>query len=216
MGFLNKYTKSVLAPGSYIGNIVSKNGTQVETDGTLKFEGLATTFDDLQGDITRLQVVGVGIVFDNTENALNFQTSANLSDYAVQNYQLRHAWKSGTVIQPHFHFEQAQNKIPNFLVRYRWQKNGSTKTTAWTDYKCNTTVFTYTSGTLNQIAKGAGITPPVGYGISDIVEFRMFRDNDNTSTVFSGADPYTTDVLVTAIDVHFEGDTFGSRTEYAK
>jgi hypothetical protein len=190
--------------------------SEFEADGTYKANGNATTYDDLLGDVTRLQVVGVGIAFDNAENAVKFQTSANLSDYVIANYQIRHRWKAGSSIYPHIHFEQAQNQVPNFLIRSRWQRNGSAKTTTWTDYKCNTLAFTYVSGTLNNIAYGAAITAPSGYSISDIIELRIFRDNGNTSTVFAGADPYTTDVLVTGIDIHIEEDTLGSRTEYTK
>jgi hypothetical protein len=198
------------------GDVGGGNYSEFESDGTYKANGNATTFDDLLGDITRLQVVGVGIVADNTENALKFQTSANLSDYAVINYQLRHRWKAGSSIYPHIHFEQTENHVPNFLIRYRWQKNLGAKTTSWSDYKCTTLVTPYTSGTLNNIAHGVAITAPSGYSISDILQFRIFRDNANTSTVFTGADPFTTDVLVTGVDIHIEEDTLGSRSEYSK
>lgn len=190
--------------------------SEFEADGTYKANGAATTFDDLLGDVTRIQVSGVGIIADNTENALKFQTSANLSDYAVANYQLRHRWKPGSNGFPHIHFEQTENDVPNFLIRIRWQRNFGAKTTAWTDYKCNTAAVPYVSGTLNQIAYGAALTPPAGYSLSDIIQFRVFRDNANTSTVFAGADPFSTDVLVTGIDIHIEEDTLGSRTEYSK
>lgn len=192
------------------------NYSEFEADGTYKANGAATTYDDLLGDVTRAQVSGVGIVIDNTENALKFQTSANLSDYMVSNYQIRHRWQAGSSVYPHIHFEQSQNQIPNFLIRYRWQRNLAAKTTAWSDYKCNTLATPYTSGTLNNIVYGAAITAPAGYNISDILEFRIFRDNANTSGVFSGADPFTTDVLVTGIDIHIIEDTLGSRTEYSK
>jgi hypothetical protein len=198
------------------GNVASGHYSEFEADGTYKANGDATTFDDLLGDVTSLQVVGVGVVADNSENAINFATSANLSDYVVANYQVRHRWKAGSNVFPHIHFEQSENNVPNFLIRYRWQRNGQAKTTAWTDYKCDTVAFTYSSGTLNQIAHSGSITPPSGYSLSDIIEFRIFRDNANTSGVFSGADAYTTDVLVTGIDIHIEEDTLGSRSEYAK
>lgn len=198
------------------GDVANGHYSEFEADGTYKANGDATTFDDLLGDVTRLQVIGTGIAFDNTENAINFKTTANLSDYVISNYQNRHKWKLGSSVYPHIHFEQDQNNIPNFFIRYRWQRQGQAKTTAWTDYKCNTTAFTYVSGTLNQIVHGLGITPPVGYSLSDIIQFRIFRDNANTGTVFAGADPYTTDVLVTGIDIHIEADTLASRAQYSK
>lgn len=192
------------------------NYTSFESDGTMVANGNATTFDDLSGSSLVLQQVGPGVSRNSSENTIEFVTTSNLLDYVYDNYQLRHAWKSGTTIYPHIHWEQAQNNIPNFLIRYRWQKNGGTKTTSWSDYKCNTTAFTYVSGTLNQICYGAGISAPVGYGISDVIEMRIFRDNANGSGVFSGADPYTTTVGITFIDIHIESDTLGSRTEYSK
>ena len=128
---------------------------------------------------------------------------------------MTHKWMAGTDISPHIHFEQANNNVPNFLFYYRWQKNGGAKTTAWSPLKCNTPVFTYVSGTLNQIANGVAISAPVGYGISDILQFRLCRDTTNASGLF-GADPYTGTVSVTAADIHLRLDTIGSRTEYNK
>jgi hypothetical protein len=202
---------------SPMGDTSAGNYSQFELDGTLKFNGTACVFVDLLGDTTSLQQTGTGVARNTAENTVEFITAANLSDYLYANYQVNHFWKPGSVVFPHIHFEQANNNMPNFLIRYRWQINGGTKTTAWTDYKCNTPVFTYVSGTLNQIAKGAaGITPPVGYSISDNIEIRAFRDNANTSTLFTGADPYTGTVGLTSIDIHVEIDTVGSRGEYTK
>jgi len=52
--------------------------------------------------------------------------------------------------------------------------------------------------------------------VSDIIEMRLIRDTVNTSTLFTGADPYTGTVGITSMDLHFECDTLGSRTEYTK
>lgn len=190
--------------------------SEFEEDGTYKANGNATTWDDLNGSALTLQVQGVGLSLNATESTLEFTTAANLSDYAFANYQNRHRWKAGSVVNPHIHWEQANNNIPNFLIRYRWQRNLNSKTTAWTDYKCTTPVATYVSGTFNQICHGAGITPPAGYNISDVLELRVFRDNANNSGVFTGSDQYTGTVGVTFVDIHIEEDTLGSRTEYAK
>jgi hypothetical protein len=78
-------------------------------------------------------------------------------------------------------------------------------------------VFTYTAGTILQVAKTAsGITPPAGSGISDIIQFRVMRDHDNASTLFGGQDPYTDTVGVVSFDVHYAVDSFGSDEEYEK
>ena len=211
-------TGSTLVQGAAgkFGDVSGGDYSAFEADGTYKANGDATTWDDLNGSALALQQTGPGVSRNAAENTADFTTAANLSDYLFDNYQVRHKWKAGSVVNPHIHWEQAEDNVPNFLIRYRWQRNGQAKTTGWTDYPCNTEVFTYVSGTLNQICHGAGITPPVGYSISDIIEFRVFRDNANTSTVFTGADPYTATVSVTFVDIHIEEDTLGSRTEYTK
>jgi hypothetical protein len=198
-----------------IGN--ATNNSEFEADGTMKFNGNATVFDDMLGDITRTKTVGTRVTLDDTENTLNFTSSAALTDYVFINFQMPHRWKVGTTLYPHIHWEQNANNVPNWLIQYRWQINGSAKTTAWTNYKCNTSnAFTYVSGVLNQISYGGGLTPPVGAGLSDIIEIRLIRDTSNTSTVFTGSDPYSGTASVTTVDIHYQIDTLGSRTEYSK
>lgn len=47
------------------------------------------------------------------------------------------------------------------------------------------------AGTIHQISRTvAGITPPGGSTISDIVQFRILRDTTNASGEFGGADTY--------------------------
>ena len=89
------------------------------------------------------------------------------------------------------------------------------KTTAWTYVTCSS-VFTYTSGTILQICTFGDITPPVGYSISDVLQCKLFRDNNNDSTEFVGADSYTGDAQAVSFDVHIEVDACGSRSQYIK
>jgi hypothetical protein len=192
------------------------NFTKFEADGTMVMNGTATVFDDLTGDITRTQTGGTRVSILNAENAIVFTDSAITTDYAIFSYQMSHKWKAGSVIFPHIHYEQTTANVPNWLIQYRWQRQGTTKTTSWSNYKTNTSAFTYTSGTLNQIGYGAGITPPTGYSMSDIVQIRLIRDTNNSTGVFAGADPVTGSVSVTAADIHLEYDSLGSRTEYVK
>lgn len=185
------------------------------TDGSMEMVGSATVFEDLSSSTSGLIVSGVGVSVNGAESRIDYLASANTSDYSWTGYQMRHAWKPGSTLNPHIHWEQAANNIPNWLIQYRWQTNGDAKTTSWTNYKCNTPVFTYVSGTLNQICHGAGLTPPGGYGLSDILQVRIIRDTGNTSTLFTGADPYSGTVGITSSDCHMELSRTGSRTEYA-
>ncbi|MBN2636891.1 MAG: hypothetical protein JXR61_11525 [Prolixibacteraceae bacterium] len=193
------------------------DGLAIEADGTIRLDGIASVFDDMFGDITKVKVKGGGLALNDVENTIDFADNANLADYAIVVYQMSHKWKMGTTIYPHFHWVQESNSVPNFLIQYRWQKNGEAKTTAWTNYKCNTTnAFVYSSGSLNQITHGSGLIPPEGYGISDVIQIRILRDTGNESGVFSGADTYSGTVSISSVDCHIEIDTEGSRSEYEK
>jgi hypothetical protein len=178
--------------------------------------GDARPWRDELGDAISLQQTGTGVSRNNSEATVEFITGANLSDYLFMNVQLNHDKDLTSSLYPHIHFFQAQNTTPNFLLQYRWQVNGGTKVTSWTNLKCNTLAFTYSSGTLNQIAYSSPISVPAGTTVSDIVQFRILRDNANTSGVFTGSDPYTATVGVLAFDVHFQINSLGSTDQYTK
>jgi len=194
----------------------SSNNSSFTEDGSLVFNGTATVFDDLIGTAMQLKATGVGISINAAENTLEYLTSANLSDYAYDNFQMSHKWKMGSTIYPHIHWIQTQNNTPNWLFQYRWQTNGLAKTTVWTNLICKTNAFPYTSGSLNQISYSAGIIPPVGANLSDIIQFRILRDTTNASTRFTGSDTYTATAGITSSDIHIEIDTIGSKQEYIK
>jgi len=189
---------------------------QIDASGHLTLVGSATVFDDEKGDILSLKTLGTGVATNTTESTVEFATTSNLSDYIYTNVQMSHKWKIGSVIYPHIHFFQTVAGVPNFLIQYRWQINGGTVQTSWTNYKSNVPAFTYTSGTIHQICHDSGITPPAGSGLSDIIQFRIIRDNANTSGVFAGADPVGVTVGVISFDVHTERDALGSDGEYTK
>ena len=194
----------------------SANNSTFEADGTLVFHGTATQWKDCIADILTLQQTGTGISTNAAEGTVDYITAANTLDYAVANCQLNHERKSVSSIYPHIHWFQAENNTPNWLIQYRIQlTGGGAKTTSWTNYKCNTNAFTYTSGTINQISSGAGIS--VSGTVSDIIQLRIIRDSNNTSTLFTGADPYTLTASVMSVDIHYECDTStGSRQEFIK
>lgn len=194
------------------------NFTGFEDDGTMVFNGTATVYDDILNQLIgqRLESPSSRITQNTAEGSVVFATNTELTDYVVMNIQISHSWKMGTDLYPHLHWWQAQNNVPNWLLQYRWQRNGQAKTTAWTSVKMNTNAFTYSSGTLCQISGFPAITPPSNYSISDILQCRVLRDNANTSGLFAGADPYTGSVSAVNFDSHYIRDMGGSRQEYSK
>jgi hypothetical protein len=207
------------------GSIVSENArfgddenyTAFESDGTMFMSGSSITFKDELGDITKLRESGTGITESTTENAVGFETGMNYtSDYLYTNLQLNHDRKLSSRIYPHIHFFQATSSCPNLLILYRWQVNGQSKVEEWKGLSIKGGIFTYSSGEINQIAIFDPITPPATSNVSDIVQFRVSRDKNNSSGSFTGADTLNSTVYLTSFDIHFETDTLGSRLEYSK
>jgi hypothetical protein len=195
----------------------SSNYTNISSSGHQTMVGNARPWRDQLTDSLTIKVQGTGISTNASESTVEFATNADYNtDYLYCNIQLNHDKDLTASISPHIHFFQAENNIPNFLLEYRWQKNLRAKTTAWTKLKCNSLAVAYTSGTINNIAYSAAIAVPVGTALSDIVQFRIYRDTTNDSGEFTGADPYTAAVGITAFDVHFQINSLGSDDEYTK
>jgi len=187
----------------------------------------AIAFRDELGDALSLQQNGVGLAVTLAESTLDFAHNAAynanpaLADFAYKNVQLNHDRNLTAVILPHIHWLQAKDYSPNFLFEYRWQINSGIKVTAWTKLKCNALAFAYMPATvIHQISYSAGIVAPAGSTLSDIVQFRIYRDTTNASGAFTGTCPYNTGgnaaVPVLSFDVHLEIDQIGSTYEYIK
>ena len=179
-------------------------------------EGTARPWRDELVDVLSLKVLGTGISENAAEATIDITTAADTSDYLYGNVQLNHDKDLAASIYPHIHWFQAEDNTPNFLLQYRWQINGGAKTTSWTNLVCTSLVHTYVSGTIHQIAYSSAISVPVGTTLSDIVQFRIIRDNDNDSTEFGDTDPYTATVSIMHFDIHFQINSLGSDDEYTK
>lgn len=194
------------------------NYSEFEEDGTLKFYGDATVYKNEPNELIgkRLESPGSNITYDNSDGSVVFADTCTLVDYIICNVQINHDWMLGTDIYPILYWWQTSSNLPNWLIQYRWQISDDAKTTSWTSVARVSEKFTYSSGTLNQITSFGSITPPIGYDISDIIQFRILRDTNNDSTLFSGADPLTGDVDGLSFGIHKQIDSIGSRQEYVK
>lgn len=206
--FLNKF-----------GSVDTGNYTEFTENGTLILHGESTVFrDELNALIgQKLETPASDIIVNIVEGSLTFKSSCTTADYVTMNVQLNHDWKMGSNIFPHIHWWQISSNIPRWLIGYRWQRNGELKNTDWLYKKWASHAFTYTTGTLNQISSFGPITPPTGYGISDVIQFRLIRDTTNLSTLFTGpSDPQSGSIDAVSFDVHIECDGLGSNHEYRK
>lgn len=194
----------------------STSYSHFEADGTLEFVGDSRTYRDELGDITKLKVVGTAITDDSTDCTVNYSTQSALTSFQYCNVQLNHDRDLSGNLYPHIHWLQSSGNSPNFLLAYRYLANCSTATD-WTYLKCNTVACVYVSGTLHQKSYTTqAITPPANSTISDILQFKIYRDVANASTVFSSTDDYSLPAKVLSFDVHLISNTIGSRTELSK
>lgn len=203
-----------------LGDVSGGNYTEFSEDGTMQAHGDATCFRDELQSVTAARLTSPSSDFEqnDAEGSITAKVSARYpTDYVSMNLQLNHDWAKGTVIMPHLHWWQTTGNIPNWLIGYRWQKQGAAKTSSWSNLKWVENAFTWSAGILNQITTFGEITPPVGYGqVSDIVQFRLYRDYTDVSTEFGAGDPVNASQDFVNFDIHIEVDMLGSSEEYIK
>jgi len=210
----------VPAPRPSFGNVAGGNYTAWDYTGTGQAFGTATCYRDELQSVTGAQITSPAGDFQQNiaEASVTAKASARYpTDYITTNWQLNHDWASGTAISPHLHWWQTEADMPNWLLAYRWQKQGAAKTTAWTEVLWSNNKSVWTTGTLNQITAFTDIAAPVGYGqLSDIVQIRLYRDVTNVSTKFGGAEASPLNQDIVNLDTHILIDMLGSHEEYTK
>lgn len=143
--------------------------------------------------------------YDYTLRCLMFPQN-DTSEYVDIHPQFPHAWKEGSTIYPHVHIKQRAAGTPVFKMSYKWYNIGEAVPANDSLYVMDTLVFTYVSGTLHQILKGAAGISGSGKTMSSILELSLYRDDN----VVSG------DVAASQFDIHIIRDAPGSRSEYSK
>lgn len=158
------------------------------------------------------------IDFDYDELTINYENNARYPEepLGVVN-QLSHMVLEGArTFGAHVHWAQEEDADPNFLLEWRYYNNGEIIPAVWTKaLPDQQRVFTYTSGTLAQITSFVDIEIP-DVKISGFLDCKLYRDTTNASTLFAGADGYSTPVRVKSFDVHVQYDSLGSATPFSK
>lgn len=163
-----------------------------------------------------IDVTSGRIDYDFDECTVDFQTNARYPNEPIGIIaQMPHGKKFATVLKPHLHWIQQENNMPNWMIEYRWYNNGDT-VPSFTQVKYSSNVFTYSSGDLSQITTFPDIPILADESVSSICDIRFFRDSNNTSTLFTGADPYTTEAKAKELDLHFVQNSLGSDGEFSK
>lgn len=203
---------------SRLGNIINT----IITELNLNTSGLSTANSNITtlqnggftgssrwDDITFPLVVGKPTAggkpdFDYTECGYLFPRN-DTSEILIARVQIPHKWKEGSTVHPHVHIRQKRNEQIVFKIAYKWYNNGDTEPADWTVYPMDQYAFTYTSGSLAQIVKGAGIAG-TGKKVSSMFLIKLYRDDN----VYAG------DILTDDFDIHGSIDSTGSTLEYIK
>lgn len=178
-------------------------------------------FRDELGELLSRKKVGQRITDDTDNGAIVFANNCvSADDYVIINVQLNHDRKLGTELRPHLHWLQTSAIHPNWLLEYRWVKNGQVLPSTWTPLTIDTAVFPYeyeegSEETIMQISKCDAIAAPEGDDVSDILQFKLSRDTGNVSTLFTDVDQ-TGNALAVMFDIHVQVNEGGSRQEYEK
>jgi hypothetical protein len=156
---------------------------------------------------------------DYAEAMLVFASNARYPEEPwIMNAQLPHGWKEGSELRPHLHWMQEEANDPNWLLAYRIAQKGQAVATVGIGWffaiPAVARVYTYASR-IHQITSWAPIYT-AGWEVSDMMQFILFRDSTNVSTLFAGADPYTVDAYVLEFDAHVIMENLGSPNEYFK
>ena len=178
-----------------------------------------TNWDDLRFPLTGQQLTTPAgrVDFDFTNVGVDFNSNALYpSDFVVIVAQMPHSKKFGTPVKPHIHWMQDENKVPNMVLAHRWYKNGQLIPSAWKLSILESHVFSYVSGNLAQISAFPEIIPPIDESVSSILEMKLYRDSNNSSTLFAGADPFTNGTVIKELDLHYQIGSVGSGEEYYK
>ena len=184
-----------------------------------RFGNAALAWEDLRTPLIgqRFLVVAGRVDYNYTELTVDFSATARyLNEPVGVVFQMAHAKLLDSPVYPHLHWIQEEDHIPNWLIAFRWYKNGQLVPSTWTLAKYTTHEYTYASGALAQYTNFPGISAPAAETVSSMLEIKLYRDSANTSTKFAGADPYTSSAKAKELDVHIQLDSLGSNGQLTK
>ena len=188
--------------------------TEIESDGTIKFNGAATVWDDLQFTISDAKVPA-----SNFPTWETFTTNTKEYSFAVDDYidtkanETSHAWKLGTSGHVHLHVttkaanSTGSNRYAKFTVYLGYCDTNET----WqeTSFTAEVTIPDGTSA-LQMFYLDMGNLTFTNYVLESEIKMRVSRIDATGGTEYAG------NIFLTQAGIHFEHDTIGSRAETTK
>lgn len=185
------------------------NYSELEADGTLKFVGTATVYDDLRVNLSNIKAPASDspnwTLYKSCELPAYSATATNNLYFTAQ---LPHTYKQGTDLTFHIHaiYPNANTGNSRWRFTYTWANIDGTFSAETTD------TLTFASPAVADANKIHAFTTISGTGknISSVLLCSLSRLGADA------ADTYASVIYVPQADFHFEIDTVGSRTITAK
>lgn len=199
------------------------NNLVIEADGTVRMDADATTWNDLMifPDATTRTGSNPPTYSRFLDNGSSSQGvflnmfSASEEQELYFTMQIPHSYKAGTTLNPHVHWTTVSGTPSGTNVVW-----GLEYTIVSIGGHFSNTSIIYATSVISAIGTPSGTKqhlindfPPIsgtGIGISTVLVCRLFRATGNSGDTFGN------EVGLLGFDVHYQSDTFGSRTEYSK
>jgi hypothetical protein len=185
------------------------SGTQFEQDGTMVATGNATTWDDLFVVLNpSSQQFAPTYATYKSGKLLEFSDESTNEDRISFVTQMPHSYKIGSAVYPHLHWVGQDNTAG--AVAWKLEYTTATINGVFTVTTTSTTYAQNSSITDNHTITGLG-TIPGDRGISGVILGTLYRNSTNALDTYNGKNVY-----LLQLDIHYEKDTLGSRTELTK
>jgi hypothetical protein len=207
---------------SNFGDGGTTNYSQFEADGTLKFNGNATVWDDLRIVPGAFTFLGVG---DPTLSA--WQPAGSGATFRVYKFQkdneafascqMPHGYKEGSDLYFHLHWTPADRGNEESGNTVGWKVDYTIANTDGTFPSSSTADLSDTcSGTDDEHELTSSVqVSGTGLTLSHIIMLRIYRSDTGTDDTWVGTTAAQSPAIL-EFDIHFEKDTVGSRQELVK
>ena len=211
-GLVDKAAAEIITGGWKFGN--TSHNTEFESDGTIKFNGDATVWNDFVVELSSAKIPAANapnwakVADDGSGSTGVYAWHFDDGEYIEFHIQMPHDWKEGSTIYPHVHFECTSDVDPtdkfDLELEYFWVDIGEDRpaNTTLENRECETGVNTDTQHQIVNIPEN-GIDG-TGHTISSILICRLER-------VAAASDNYADQIIIYDADVHYEVDSIGSR-----
>jgi hypothetical protein len=193
----------------------STNNTTIETDGTIKFNGSATVFDDIACSISSARVTGAALLaMPNGFYAYRFNTNQSV-EFDAQ--EVSHAYKEGSSIEFHIHWvtgvSDASDRYVKWQIEYSYT-TGPAIAAPFPIYSDTVTISAETTVPANtddmsEITTSIGTLLDANMKMGGRILAKVTRIAASSTAPSSGP-------FLTQFGIHVEKDTLGSRSIGAK